>query len=122
MGPLGPSSALRGDTEPSTLSEQLDDHETRFPIVLLVAAGSGGGDDAWRSFWGWAGSLTGGLSGLPTAGNPVAAIAWAAVLFLATLAFIPGVRQGRAFAITALLFTALAFVLYAPGLLTRIGV
>ena len=31
--------------------------------------------DAWRSFWGWPGSLTGGLSGLPTAGNPVAAIA-----------------------------------------------
>ena len=55
------------------------------------------------------------LGGTPIAGNPWAAIGVAALLFLITITLVPGLRVGRGFAIMAVLFTALGFILYNPS-------
>lgn len=55
-----------------------------------------------------------GISGVQ--GNALAAVGAAAILFLLLIMFVPGVRQGRAFVICAVLFTALGFILYNPSI------
>jgi hypothetical protein len=55
------------------------------------------------------------LGGTPIAGNAWAAIGAAAILFLITITLVPGLRVGRGFAIMAVLFTALGFILYNPS-------
>ena len=57
------------------------------------------------------------LGGTPIAGNLGAAVAVAAIAFVLTLMLVPGLRAGRGFAIMAVLFTALAFVLYNPSVI-----
>src|SRR4029450_6997463 len=52
------------------------------------------------------------LSNTAIAGNLWAAIGVAAIAFLVLITLVPGLRSGRSFAIMAILFTALAFVLY----------
>ena len=58
------------------------------------------------------------LGGTPIAGNLGAAVAVSAVAFVITLMLVPGLRVGRGFAILAVLFTALAFVLYNPAVIS----
>ena len=57
------------------------------------------------------------LGGTPIAGNAWAAIGAAAILFLITITLVPGLRQGRGFAIMAILFTALGFIFYNPSVI-----
>jgi hypothetical protein len=61
------------------------------------------------------------LSGTAVAGNLWAAIGIAAVAFLVVITLAPGLRAGRGFAVMAIVFTALAFVLYQPSILNGIG-
>jgi hypothetical protein len=58
------------------------------------------------------------LSGTPIAGNAAAAVAVAAIAFVVTLMLVPALRGGRAFAILAVVFTALAFLLYNPSVVS----
>ena len=58
------------------------------------------------------------LSGTAVAGNLWAAIGVAAIAFLILITLVPGLRSGRSFAIMAILFTALAFVLYDPTIVS----
>ena len=58
------------------------------------------------------------LGGTPIAGNPWAAIGAAALLFLIVLMFAPPLRQGRGFAILAVVFTAVGFILYNPSVIS----
>ena len=57
------------------------------------------------------------LDGTAVSGNAWAAIGVAAILFLVTIVLVPGLRVGRGFAVLAIVFTALAFVLYNPGII-----
>jgi hypothetical protein len=67
------------------------------------------------------GDQIGRLSGTAVAGNAWAAIGIAAILFLVTLALAPGLRAGRNFAIMAVVFTAVGFILYQPSIVSGIG-
>jgi hypothetical protein len=58
------------------------------------------------------------LGGTPIAGNPWAAIGVAALLFLLVLMFVPGLRQGRGFAVLAVVFTIIGFILYNPSVIS----
>lgn len=59
------------------------------------------------------------LNGTAVAGNAWAAIGVSAILFLIVMTLVPPLRVGRGFAILAILFTALAFILYNPTILGR---
>jgi len=59
------------------------------------------------------------LTGTPIAGNAWAAIGVAAILFLIVLMLAPPLRAGRGFAILAIVFTAVAFILYNPSVVSR---
>jgi hypothetical protein len=67
------------------------------------------------------GDQIGRLNGTAVAGNLWAAVGIAAIAFLATLALVPGLRAGRNFAIMAVVFTAVAFILYSPSIVSGIG-
>jgi hypothetical protein len=51
-------------------------------------------------------------------GNVWAAIGVSAILFLITITLVPGLRVGRGFAVLGVLFTALAFILYNPSIIS----
>jgi hypothetical protein len=57
------------------------------------------------------------LSGTPIAGNVWASIGVAAIGFLIVMTLVPPLRVGRGFAILAIVFTAVAFILYNPAIL-----
>jgi hypothetical protein len=57
------------------------------------------------------------LDGTAVSGNAWAAIGVSAILFLIVMTLVPPLRVGRGFAILAIIFTALAFVLYNPTIL-----
>lgn len=91
---------------------------------LTVGQGGVTADAFWQALGElrtWGQQRTQGLRGLQTAGNPWAAIGAAAAAMLLTLALFPGTRSGRGFATLAIVFTALAFVLYDPSTLTSAG-
>lgn len=57
------------------------------------------------------------LNNTAVAGNLGVAIAIAAISFLVVITLVPPLRVGRGFAILAIFFTALAFILYQPSIL-----
>lgn len=93
-------------------------------VALFAGFGTPGGQTfvdnvqaAAASFWTWTTDQIGSLSDWPTAGNFALSAGIAVGIFLFLLAVIPGFRQGRNFAIGAVVFTALGFLLYfAPSL------
>ena len=57
------------------------------------------------------------LTDTPIAGNVWASIGVAAIGFLIVMTLVPPLRVGRGFAILAIVFTAIAFILYNPAIL-----
>lgn len=93
-------------------------------VALFAGFGTPGGQTfvdnvqaAAKSFWSWTADQIGDPSTWPTAGNFALSAGIAVGIFLFLLAVIPGFRAGRNFAIGAVVFTALGFLLYfAPSL------
>lgn len=103
-----------------------------FAAALIVAVVIGFQTPTGRAIWDgiWQAGATvirfardqlGTFGPTPVAGNLWAAIGVSAILFLITIALFPGLRAGRGFVVLAVLFTALAFVLYQPSILTNLG-
>lgn len=93
-------------------------------VAVIIGFQTPTGREFWDGIW-QAGSAVVGfigdqgvrLNGTAVAGNLGVAIAIAAIAFLVTITLVPGLRVGRGFAILAVLFTGLAFILYQPSIL-----
>lgn len=93
-------------------------------VAVIIGFQTPTGREFWDGIW-QAGSAVVGfigdqgvrLNGTAVAGNLGVAIAIAAIAFLLTITLVPGLRVGRGFAILAVLFTGLAFILYQPSIL-----
>jgi hypothetical protein len=90
-------------------------------VAVIIGFQTPTGRSFWDGIWqagstvvSFIGDQIARLGGTPIAGNLGAAVAVAAVAFVITLMLVPGLRAGRGFAIMAVAFTALAFVLYNP--------
>jgi hypothetical protein len=97
-------------------------------LAVIIGFQTPTGRQFWDGIWQagstvveFVGDQLGRLSGTAIAGNLWAAIGVAAIAFLVLITLVPGLRSGRAFAITAVLFTALAFVLYQPSIVANLG-
>lgn len=97
-------------------------------IAVIIGFQTPTGRRFWDGVWqagstvvGFASDQVGRVNGTPVAGNVWAAIGIAAIAFLVLITLVPGLRSGRGFAITAILFTALAFVLYQPSIVAGVG-
>jgi hypothetical protein len=94
-------------------------------VAVIIGFQTPTGRQFWDGIWQagetvvtFVGDQAGRLSGTAIAGNLWAAIGVAAIGFLILITLVPGLRSGRAFAIMAILFTALAFVLYDPTIVS----
>ncbi len=94
-------------------------------IAVIIGFQTPTGRQFWDGIWQagatvvtFIGDQVARLSGTAVAGNLWAAIGVAAIGFLVIITLVPGLRSGRAFAIMAILFTALAFVLYDPTIVS----
>ena len=94
-------------------------------IAVIIGFQAPTGRQFWDGIWQAAetvvtfiGDQVARLSGTAVAGNLWAAIGVAAIGFLVLITLVPGLRSGRSFAIMAILFTALAFVLYDPTIVS----
>jgi hypothetical protein len=67
------------------------------------------------------GDQIGRLNGTAIAGNLGVSVAVAAIAFLLTIALVPALRAGRNFAIMAVVFTVIAFILYNPSIVSGVG-
>ena len=97
-------------------------------IAVILGFQTPTGRSFWDGLWQagstvvrFVGQQAGRLTGTAVAGNLWAAIGIAAVAFLVTIALVPGLRVGRGFVVLAVLYTALAFVLYQPSILAQLG-
>ena len=97
-------------------------------IAAIIGFQTPTGRQFWDGIWqagstvvSFIGDQAGRLTGTPVAGNLWAAIGIAAIAFLVTITLVPALRVGRGFAILAIAFTALAFVLYQPSIVSGIG-
>jgi hypothetical protein len=97
-------------------------------VAVIIGFQTPTGRAFWDGIWqagaavvSFVGAQVSRLSGTAVAGNLWAAIGIAAIGFLATITLVPGLRAGRGFAVMAILFTALAFVLYQPTIVSGIG-
>jgi hypothetical protein len=97
-------------------------------VAVIIGFQTPTGRAIWDGIWQagstviqFAGDQLGRFGPTPVAGNLWAAIGVSAILFLITIALVPGLRVGRGFVVLAVLFTALAFVLYQPSILANIG-
>lgn len=97
-------------------------------VAIIIGFQTPTGRRFWDGIWqagstvlGFAGDQLGRVSGTPVAGNLWAAIGIAAMGFLLIITLVPALRAGRGFAILAIAFTALAFVLYQPSIVSGVG-
>lgn len=93
-------------------------------VAVIIGFQTPTGREFWDGIWqagsavvGFVGDQGVRLTGTPVAGNLGAAVAIAAIAFLIVITLVPPLRLGRGFAILAILFTALAFILYQPSIL-----
>ena len=94
-------------------------------IAVIIGFQTPTGRQFWDGIWQagatvvtFIGDQVARLSGTAVAGNLWAAIGVAAIGFLVIITLVPGLRSGRAFAVMAILFTSLAFVLYDPTIVS----
>lgn len=96
--------------------------------ALLVAFALGSNTPAGREIWASFGTalraigdaaqdLGVQLNSTPVAGNAWAALGVTSVAFILTLILIPGLRAGRGFAVLAVVYTAIGFLLYQPSII-----
>lgn len=97
-------------------------------IAVIIGFQTPTGREFWDGIWQagetviqFIGDQLARLSGTGVAGNLWASIGIAAIGFLVIITLAPGLRAGRGFAILAIAFTALAFVLYQPSIVSGIG-
>jgi hypothetical protein len=97
-------------------------------IAVIIGFQTPTGRQFWDGVWqagatvvGFLGDQGVRLSGTAVAGNLWAAIGIAAIAFIIAITLAPGLRAGRGFVVMAIVFTALAFILYQPSILEGIG-
>jgi hypothetical protein len=97
-------------------------------VAVIIGFQTPTGRRFWDGVWqagstvvGFVGDQAARLGGTAVAGNLWAAIGIAAIAFVIAITLAPGLRAGRGFVVMAILFTALAFVLYQPSILDGIG-
>ena len=96
-------------------------------IAVIIGFQTPTGRQFWDGIWqageavvSFIGDQAGRLTGTPIAGNVWAAVGVAAIAFLVVITLVPPLRVGRGFAILAIVFTALAFVLYDPTIVSGV--
>lgn len=97
-------------------------------VAVIIGFQTPTGRAFWDGIWqavaavlGYLGDQIGRLNGTAIAGNLGVSVAVAAIAFLLTLALVPALRGGRNFAIMAVVFTAVAFILYNPSIVSGVG-